>query len=422
MPTCPNGHQSSSDDWCEICGHRMAGSGGPVPPPSPPPAPSPYGYPHSGSQPEAERCPQCGTPRESGGPFCEHCRWNFLTGTATTYVPSPPASPAGGGFPGGPQTHEYQESRPSRINRPPEPIVPDMIQRPGSGYPGQGEQESPSYPGGNSGGHGGPGGHGTAGDHGARPAQGGFPDPYGQTSGYAPGPATTQPPQQPQQHQPPQQRQQPGVDDWPIAPPAPYPPNGPVPNGPGQNGPGPSGGMPHTSAPNGPGTNGPGLPGPGGPGPGGPRPGGHGDPFAQGPAGLAPGTWSATYGPDREYFLAMMQRSGPEAAGLSLPAYSPEQRVELTGSQITIGRRRHSTGNTPDIDLSVPPEDPGVSHQHAMLTRQQDGTWAVVDQNSTNGTTVNGSEEPIQPFVVQPLSDGDRVHVGAWTTITIHRG
>ncbi|SCF47669.1 MULTISPECIES: FHA domain-containing protein [unclassified Streptomyces] len=419
MPTCPNGHQSSSDDWCEICGHRMAGSGGPVPPPSPPPAPSPYGYPHSGNQPEAERCPQCGTPRESGGPFCEHCRWNFLTGTATTYVPAAPGSPAGGGFPG-PQTHEYQESRPSRINRPPEPIVPDMIQRPAPGYPGQGEQESPSYPGGGSGNH---GGNGTSGDQGARPAQGGFPDPYHQTSGYAPGPATTQPPQQQQpppqqQHQPPQQ-QQPGVDDWPIAPPAPYPPNGPGPNGPGQ-----SGGLPHTSAPNGPGPqgqglNGPGPHGPGIPGPGGPRP---GDPFAQGPAGPVPGTWSATYGPDREYFLAMMQRSGPEAAGLSLPAYSPEQRVELTGSQITIGRRRHSTGNTPDIDLSVPPEDPGVSHQHAMLTRQQDGTWAVVDQNSTNGTTVNGSEEPIQPFVVQPLSDGDRVHVGAWTTITIHRG
>ena len=34
MPTCPNGHQSGSDDWCEVCGHRMAGA---VPPPPPPP-------------------------------------------------------------------------------------------------------------------------------------------------------------------------------------------------------------------------------------------------------------------------------------------------------------------------------------------------------------------------------------------------
>ncbi|MGV9552033.1 FHA domain-containing protein, partial [Streptomyces ardesiacus] len=170
--------------------------------------------------------------------------------------------------------------------------------------------------------------------------------------------------------------------------------------------------------------------GPGGPGPA--QGGGYGYPqpgATQAPPGQGfpqrpqqPSTWSATIGPDREYFMAMMQRSGPEAAGLNLPAYSPEQQRTLTGNQITIGRRRHSTGDTPDIDLAVPPEDPGVSHQHAVLVQQPDGGWAVVDQNSTNGTTVNGGEEPIQPFVPVPLQDGDRVHVGAWTTITIRRG
>ncbi|OKK12571.1 hypothetical protein AMK33_06735 [Streptomyces sp. CB02400] len=188
-------------------------------------------------------------------------------------------------------------------------------------------------------------------------------------------------------------------------------------------------------------TGGPGGPGPGsGPGPGGPngpgQRGGYGYPqpgatqAPPGPGGFpqqprppqGPATWTATIGPDREYFMAMMQRSGPEAAGLNLPAYSPEQQRTLTGNQITIGRRRHSTGDTPDIDLSTPPEDPGVSHQHAVLVQQPDGTWAVVDQNSTNGTTVNGSDEPIQPFVPVPLQDGDQVHVGAWTTITIRRG
>ncbi|SCG10122.1 FHA domain-containing protein [Streptomyces sp. Ncost-T6T-2b] len=117
----------------------------------------------------------------------------------------------------------------------------------------------------------------------------------------------------------------------------------------------------------------------------------------------------------------MMQRSGPEATGLNLPAYSPEQRLPLTGSQVTIGRRRQSTGESPDVDLSVPPEDPGVSHQHAVLVQQPDGGWAVVDQNSTNGTTLNGAEEPIQPYVPVPLQDGDQVHVGAWTTITVRR-
>jgi hypothetical protein len=132
--------------------------------------------------------------------------------------------------------------------------------------------------------------------------------------------------------------------------------------------------------------------------------------------------WAVTIAPDREYFLAMMARSGPEAASLHLPAYSPEQHVPLTRTQLTIGRRRNSTGESPDVDLSVPPEDPGVSHQHAVLVQQPDGSWAVVDQNSTNGTTINGAEDPIQPFVPVPLKDGDRVHVGAWTTITIRRG
>lgn len=132
--------------------------------------------------------------------------------------------------------------------------------------------------------------------------------------------------------------------------------------------------------------------------------------------------WTAVIGPDRDYFMAMMQRSGPEATGLNLPAYSPEQHLPLAYQQITIGRRRHSTGESPDVDLSVPPEDPGVSHQHAVLVHQPDGSWAVVDQNSTNGTTINGGEDPIQPYVPVQLEDGDRVHVGAWTTITIHRG
>jgi hypothetical protein len=184
-----------------------------------------------------------------------------------------------------------------------------------------------------------------------------------------------------------------GDDDWVISPPS----DGP--GGPGQRG---GYGYPQPGATQAP-------PGPGG--------------FPQQPRPpQAPATWTATIGPDREYFMAMMQRSGPEAAGLNLPAYSPEQQRTLTGNQITIGRRRHSTGDTPDIDLSTPPEDPGVSHQHAVLVQQPDGSWAVVDQNSTNGTTVNGSDEPIQPFVPVPLQDGDRVHVGAWTTITIRRG
>jgi hypothetical protein len=101
------------------------------------------------------------------------------------------------------------------------------------------------------------------------------------------------------------------------------------------------------------------------------------------------GAWMAVIAPDREYFSAMMHRSGPEAGSLNLPAYSPEQQLPMTGNQITIGRSRQSTGEAPDIDLARTPEDPGVSHQHAVLVQQPDGSWSVVDQDSTNGTTIN---------------------------------
>ncbi|MET9499982.1 FHA domain-containing protein [Streptomyces sp. NPDC006552] len=373
MPTCPNGHQSGSDDWCEVCGHRMAGA---VPPPPPPPPG--YGYPgpsvphgpgrSAGGAPEL--CPQCRTPREGGAPFCEECRWNFLTNTATSYTPAAPNPPLPTqGGPGGPQgpnpalrfqqppqgpdPYEYQGSRPSQMNRPAEPIPPSPFGSEPSG-------PSPFPP---------PGPNGTG---------GGVPQAFQQQP---PAPAPTQPGPPAPPSYPNQQRPGGGGtngDDWVLSPPSASSPPAPP--------------FQQQQQP----------------------------PYAQ-QQQPGPVSWSATIGPDREYFMAMMHRSGPEASGLNLPAYSPEQQRRLVGNQISIGRRRHSTGDTPDIDLSVPPEDPGVSHSHAVLVQQPDGSWAVVDQNSTNGTTVNGGEEPIQPFVPVPLQDGDRVHVGAWTTITIHR-
>ncbi|MFD8377634.1 FHA domain-containing protein [Streptomyces sp. NPDC059679] len=436
MPTCPNGHQSAADDWCEVCGHRMSGTPvptGAVPPPPPPPMPGPpgfpgsapgpagpggpgapdgmgfpggspppgapgpqgppggygypapapqppdaqgfqgppggYGYPAPAQQPpdptfQAELCPQCRTPREAQAPFCEECRYNFLTQSPTSYAPPPP--PGSGGF------------------QPPQPPQPQT-------FPPQGP-------------HGGPG----PGGYPAGPPQPGHPSP-GE-------PLLPSPPMQ----------QPPGPsfsdDDWTLQPPnaagPAAPPNAPAPPSPyGQPQP------PQAPAPPGPGFG-------GGDYPGAPAPGPHQGPpahFTQGsppgpPGPAAPAGWVAFVGPDREYFMAMMHRSGPEAAGLNLPAYSPEQQLPLTGPQITIGRRRHSTGESPDIDLARPPEDPGVSHQHAVLVQQPDGGWAVVDQDSTNGTTINGGEDPIQPYVPIPLQDGDRVHVGAWTTITVRRG
>jgi hypothetical protein len=386
MPNCPNGHQSDSDDWCEVCGHRMTGPGAPagaVPPPPPPPSPSGYGYQPTAHGPggQPELCPQCRTPREPMAEFCEECRWNFLTKTATSYTPlapqpgpgtRAPAQPVPGiSLPPGfqaqpratlpPEPYEYQGSRPSQVNRPAEPL-PELPSRQ-------------------------------------------VPNPQG----LPPTPSQQGRPSVFQRPVPPPQPRRADDDDWMLPPPsAPQAPHTQAPQAQGPRTQAPQHQTPQHQAPQSQA----------------PQSQQHQAPQHQDPGRQyqQPGNWTAAVGPDREYFMAMMQRSGPEATGLNLPAYSPEQHLPLTGNQVTIGRRRHSTGESPDIDLSVPPEDPGVSHQHALLVRQPDGSWAVVDQNSTNGTTINGAEDPIQPYIPVALKDGDRVHVGAWTTISIRRG
>jgi pSer/pThr/pTyr-binding forkhead associated (FHA) protein len=131
-------------------------------------------------------------------------------------------------------------------------------------------------------------------------------------------------------------------------------------------------------------------------------------------------TWSAVIGADRDYYESVIAQGGPDAAAITFPVYAPERRIELTGEQIRIGRRSTSRGLNPEIDLSEPPEDPGVSHMHAVLLAQPDGTWALVDPGSMNGTTLNGGTKPVDVNVPVPVGDGDRIHVGAWTTITLH--
>nr|WP_231951427.1 FHA domain-containing protein [Nocardia terpenica] len=47
---------------------------------------------------------------------------------------------------------------------------------------------------------------------------------------------------------------------------------------------------------------------------------------------------------------------------------------------------------------------------------------AVPDLGSTNGTSLNGSDDLIPPHTPIPLHPDDRIHVGGWTTITVTRG
>lgn len=141
-------------------------------------------------------------------------------------------------------------------------------------------------------------------------------------------------------------------------------------------------------------------------------------PAASPPPGPA-ATWTAVVAADRDYYGQIRAASDSGAVAIGFPPYCPERRFRLSGAEVRIGRRSVSRGLEPEIDLTGPPADPGVSRLHAVLLAGPDGGWSVLDPGSANGTLVNGSEIPHDEAV--PLADGDRIHLGAWTRITIAR-
>jgi FHA domain len=292
MAVCPNGHDSASDDFCDVCGMRIGS-----PAASPPPSTSGYGVsggpagdrpaPAPGPVSADEPCPSCGTPRT--GQFCEACGYNFAAPRLPS-APPPPAPPP----PAPVRTGSYSQPAPA----------------PGPGTGGYSwSQPVPSTP-----------------------------------SAPAP-PAATLPP----------------------------PVREPAPGGP------PASSFPYPQA-----------------------------------------TWTAIVGADHAYYERVQAVTGPEGAAVTFPAYYAERRFQLVGNQMRIGRRSLSRGLAPEIDLTGPPADPGISRLHAVLIAVPDGNWAVLDPGSANGTLVNGSEIGVGDQV--PLRDGDRINLGAWTAITVHRG
>src|SRR5580704_6478669 len=346
MAICPNGHDSASVDFCDVCGMRMAGS------PSPgtagstggtgsmgsggygPAGGSPSGRHASGSSPATgmpgtgpgpagpgELCPRCGTLRV--GQFCEACGYKFGAGQPP-WAPAPPAPP-----PSGPASG----SQPMATPWPPAPPPPS---------------QPPPWP---------P----------APPGPSGPSGPLGPSGSSGPSAAAAPP--------------------LPSAPPVPSAPSAPS---------APSGrSMP--SVPTAPPVS----------------------PTRPAASSYAPVTWTAVVSADRVYHEGVQAASGPDAASVPFPGYYGERRFRLVGSQMRIGRRSVSRGIDPEIDLTGPPADPGISRLHAVLIAVPDGSWAVLDPGSANGTSVNGNEIPTGNRV--PLHDGDRINVGAWTAITVHR-
>jgi hypothetical protein len=140
---------------------------------------------------------------------------------------------------------------------------------------------------------------------------------------------------------------------------------------------------------------------------------------AEAPAApTTPKTWRIVVSADRAFYERMQAGAVPDADPVTFPVYCPQRQFAITGPEVLIGRRSRSRGIEPQVDLTGPPEDAAVSHMHALLVATPDG-WNLVDLDSTNGTYLNDTDEQVPANQPVPVGDGDRIHVGGWTTLTL---
>lgn len=77
--TCPDGHASTADDYCDVCGAPIAAAATPEGPAGPDSAPAAEAAPPAAA--EELVCPNCSVPNPSEALFCEACGYDFTTGT-----------------------------------------------------------------------------------------------------------------------------------------------------------------------------------------------------------------------------------------------------------------------------------------------------------------------------------------------------
>jgi pSer/pThr/pTyr-binding forkhead associated (FHA) protein len=97
------------------------------------------------------------------------------------------------------------------------------------------------------------------------------------------------------------------------------------------------------------------------------------------------------------------------------PQNAPELIFPLDLDENLVGRRSDAKNIFPEIDLG----DPGVSHRHLKFLKQPDGSFAALDLNSKNGTTLNGAT--LKPGLATPVRAGDELLVGSWTRLQLRR-
>ncbi len=446
MMLCPAGHESSTSDYCSICGTPMAAAsppvsaqtGAPVEPAGPAPTSTPA--------PRTQTCPVCSSVAGPDAFFCETCGYDFLTGSmprsATPAEPevaspgepsptspdeqeSPEPAPIGSARPApadagdgaiderddDPSDQDYYGASPDRpeVTEPePEPAAPPVTTFSLDDVPGHGPLgENPLVV------------EAQPGSEPVAPAS----NPVladalslGAPEGDVPSPDDLEPLDlPPRQPSPPTvQPQQPGRPGgcYPPTrqgPPARVPSQAPRPRATGPAAPAgppanpvrrppqparaPQPGPEHAAQPS--------LrP---------QQPAARPRPAVQMPSETGPARWVAEIWIDPEWYRV---QQAPE----QLP--SPGQPIirALRKQAIVIGRATSS--GRPDLDSVT---DTGVSRRQAALTT--DGSrWFIEDLGSSNGTYIGQVDQPMPTTPISgrvELSPQDRIYIGSWTRIVV---
>jgi hypothetical protein len=100
--TCPEGHQSTTSDFCDVCGEPIEAAGAALPAAAPPAESTPGSSPAGAAPPSSltlppiaaptQGCPHCGAENPADALFCEACGYDFTTGQQPSTTP-PMADP-----------------------------------------------------------------------------------------------------------------------------------------------------------------------------------------------------------------------------------------------------------------------------------------------------------------------------------------
>ena len=119
------------------------------------------------------------------------------------------------------------------------------------------------------------------------------------------------------------------------------------------------------------------------------------------------GNGAGAYAEDQRTYVVRQQTGQGEPRLVVSEGKEQGRSYDLRKDRITIGRSRES-----DVFL----EDLAVSRTHTTINRQSNGRFLLRDENSANGTLVNG-----QRVNEHMLEDGDKIQVGQTLLVFVYR-